>query len=117
MSFCLAFGSPALITYSLTTTILNRYWVRQQFHGLIIRAQEISRGVAYGERIKCALYLLSEEQQIPLRATQDQGWLSSLIVIPENQHCWLDLMQCPLARNSLSTRSSTSLKIILMESS
>jgi hypothetical protein len=91
MSFCLAVGSPALITYSLTVTILNRYWVRQHFHTLTARMQKNSRWARYEKRIEAARYLLEEAQQVPLRAPQYKGWLSSLIVKPENEDWWLDL--------------------------
>ena len=94
ISFCLAVGSPALITYSLVLTILNRYWIRNQFQELLERARD--RGVnnkyrAFNERVAAAQYLLQEAQQVPLRASQDQGWLSSLIVVPGNEEWWQNL--------------------------
>lgn len=91
MSFCLAVGSPALITYSLTITILNRYWVRQRFRELALRSVRSKVPARHGDYTKCvnaAQYLLSEAQQVPLRASQEKGWLSSLAVIPENIEWW-----------------------------
>jgi hypothetical protein len=49
MSFCLAVGSPAMITYSLTLTILNRYWVRERFHKLFMKAQSRAVHDKYAE--------------------------------------------------------------------
>ncbi|KAK5109262.1 hypothetical protein LTR85_003445 [Meristemomyces frigidus] len=91
MSFCLAVGSPAFVTYSLVTTILNRYWIRKQFSELQSKAHSLSirqkyRG--YEDRMRAAQYLLQEAQQVPLRASQEKGWLSSLIVIPRNDEWW-----------------------------
>src|SRR5579864_429847 len=94
MSFCLAVGSPALITYSLTLTILNRFWVRQRFNDLVRRCQGRTVSERYGgyeQRVRAAQYLLQEAQQVPLRASQERGWLSSLIVSAENQDWWLRL--------------------------
>lgn len=89
MSLLLAVGSPALITYSLSLTILNRFWIRQSFESL--RSQ--SRAVAdkypqFGDRIRSAQYLLQEAQQVSMRASQEGGWLSSLIVLNRNQRWW-----------------------------
>ncbi|EMC93630.1 hypothetical protein BAUCODRAFT_568559 [Baudoinia panamericana UAMH 10762] len=91
MSFCMALGSPALITYSLTITILNQYWAQARFRTLRDdagdeRVARRFRGIA--ERIRAALYLLREAQQVPLRASQVGGWLASLIVLPKNAVWW-----------------------------
>ena len=94
MSFCLAVGSPAFATYSLTITILNRYWVRKKFDGLLAKARGLSIRTKYREyedRVSAALYLLQESQQVPLRASQENGWLSSLIVVPGNEEWWMHL--------------------------
>jgi len=94
MSFFMAVGSPSLITFSLTLTILNRYWVRRTFEGLYKKAQSItisSRFSEYTVRVRAAQYLLQEAQQVPLRAAQDRGWLSSLLVIPGNTEWWYHL--------------------------
>ena len=91
MSLCMAVGSPALITYSLSLTILNRSWVRQQFDSLFSRARGQSvhqRFPGYADRVRAAQYLLQEAQQVPMRASQDSGWLSSLVVVGDNQKWW-----------------------------
>jgi hypothetical protein len=37
------------------------------------------------------LYLLAEAQQVPLRVTQVDHWLVSLVLAPENQNWWKNL--------------------------
>jgi hypothetical protein len=46
---------------------------------------------AFDERVAAAQYLLQEAQQVPLRASQGNGWLSSLIVVPGNEEWWQNL--------------------------
>ena len=89
MSGLLAIGSPALISYSLSLTILNRSWVRRKFvkfkkdsHGIKGRAPYIN------DRISAAGRLLCDAQQAPIRVSQQDGWLSSLIVLEGNQPFW-----------------------------
>ena len=88
MSFCLAIGSPTLITYSLSITIFNRFWVRKEFDKLRrLKPNQAKRRENfhhYESRIRASQYLLQEGQQVPLRASQEQGWLSSLLGLPEN---------------------------------
>ncbi|KAF2732487.1 hypothetical protein EJ04DRAFT_496825 [Polyplosphaeria fusca] len=95
LSLCMAVGSPALITYSLTITILNRYSLRTtKWHALHQTAMGPAvhgKYPAFSERIKAMQYLLQEAQQVPLRASQERGWLSSLIVGPKNQPWWRSL--------------------------
>ena len=94
MAFCLAVGSPALVTYSLAITILNRYWVRKRFDEPRVDARKRNVNQKYSElegRIGAAEYLLEEAQQVPLRACQERGWFSSLIVAPKNTEWWNQL--------------------------
>lgn len=44
-------------------------------------------------RIKAIQYLLQEAQQVPLRASQERGWLSSLIVGPRNHGWWRNVQR------------------------
>lgn len=44
-------------------------------------------------RIKAIQFLLQEAQQVPLRASQERGWLSSLIVGPKNQAWWRNVQR------------------------
>lgn len=94
MSLCLSVGSPALITYSLVLTILNRYSLRTRWH--VLQQTALSRAVhdKYSDfvlRVRAIQFLLQEAQQVPLRASQERGWLSSLIVSPKNQAWWRNL--------------------------
>ncbi|KAF2192980.1 hypothetical protein K469DRAFT_714999 [Zopfia rhizophila CBS 207.26] len=91
LSLCLSVGSPALITYSLVITILNRYSLRTRWHTL--HQSALSRAVHdkysdFSVRVRAIQYLLQEAQQVPLRASQEKGWLSSLVVVPKNQRWW-----------------------------
>ncbi|KAK6442915.1 hypothetical protein LTR95_000793 [Oleoguttula sp. CCFEE 5521] len=88
MAFFLALGSPALITYSLTLTILNRAWVKVQFRRLKDKASRLKTFGIYEDRVQSAMLLLQEAQQVPLRASQQNGWFSSLIVGPDNADWW-----------------------------
>ena len=89
MSLMLALGSPSLITYSLSLTILNRFWIRQRFATLRSESRAVvDRHPQFAERIQAAQYLLQEAQQVPMRASQEGGWLSSLVVLNNNQRWW-----------------------------
>lgn len=95
MSLCIALGSPSLATYSLSLTILNRYWARKQFSKLrseIRRNRNIRQTYpVIDERINAIQFLLEQAQQVPLRISQEEGWLSSLIVSGRNHNWWLNL--------------------------
>ena len=89
MSGLLAMGSPAHITYSLTLTILNRFWIRRKFADLKNDSQGVAELVPHiSNRIYAARDLLQEAQQAPIRVSQDDGWLSSLIVLQANRPFW-----------------------------
>jgi hypothetical protein len=94
----MAVGSPALITYSLTITILNRNWVRQifeslleQLKGLTDESEEFRQRLRdrLRDRLLAAQYLIQESQQVPMRASQVHGWLSSLVALDENHPWWM----------------------------
>jgi hypothetical protein len=94
MSLFMAVGSPALITYSLTLTILNRNWVRRIFESLLKQldsltnqSQEFRQKLR--DRLLAAQYLIQESQQVPMRASQVHGWLSSLVTLGENHAWWM----------------------------
>lgn len=87
----MAVGSPALITYSLTLTILNRIWIRQKFRTLLKKVETVPKDFRQdlGERIRAAQYVLQESQQVPMRVSQEDGWLSSLIALDKNHAWWM----------------------------
>ncbi|TDL21420.1 hypothetical protein BD410DRAFT_304783 [Rickenella mellea] len=89
MSGVIAVGSPALITYSLALTILNRCWIRRIFSKLMRASQGvIDLAPHVKERVDAAGEFLQDAQQAPIRVSQEDGWLSSLIVLPGNQAFW-----------------------------
>ena len=91
MSGLLAVGSPALITYSLTVTILNRSSAYRRFEKLRsdgFASKAYQRYPGLPKTIKEARYLMQEMQQMPMRVYQDEGWLSSLVMLPENFSWW-----------------------------
>jgi hypothetical protein len=87
----MAVGSPALITYSLTLTILNRIWVRGKFGSLLDKPDDLPRNLHQGlrKRLRAAQYLLQESQQVAMRVSQVDGWLSSLIALDDNHAWWM----------------------------
>ncbi|KAF7344030.1 hypothetical protein MVEN_01692500 [Mycena venus] len=94
LSGCLAVGSPALATYSLTLTALNRWYISRQFQKLKDMARNLKDArPEYGymvERVDSAAFILQEVQQCPMRANQRDGALASLIVFgdPGLQDFW-----------------------------
>lgn len=77
----MALGSPMMITFSLMITILNQHWLRAHFRNLETHGP--MRGT-----IKNARMFLQESQQVPLRLSQDDGSLGSLIVLADNEIWW-----------------------------
>ncbi|KAI1367028.1 hypothetical protein F5Y08DRAFT_337099 [Xylaria arbuscula] len=101
MSFCYAVGSPMLITYSLATTILNQHWLRGKFRKLEGSERPLS------QTSKNARIFLQESQQLPLRLSQENGSLASLILLPDNADWWEKLKT-----NILLTRRGVTLSLI-----
>ncbi|KAI0393993.1 hypothetical protein F5Y17DRAFT_476227 [Xylariaceae sp. FL0594] len=101
MSFCYAVGSPMLITYSLATTILNQHWLRQKF----LKLESSDRPLHLTS--KNVRIFLQESQQLPLRLSQEDGSLASLIVLPENADWWEKLKI-----NILLTRRGVTLALV-----
>ncbi|KAJ6589768.1 hypothetical protein B0H19DRAFT_924057 [Mycena capillaripes] len=80
MSMLLNVGSPTLGAYSLILTLLNTYWIRQRFsHISYPNAQNARR-------------ILNALQQAALKVSTDDGLLASLILLPENNLWWSDLI-------------------------
>ncbi|KAJ7784477.1 hypothetical protein B0H16DRAFT_1492644 [Mycena metata] len=81
MSVILALGSPCLAAYSLTLTVLNSKWLAQQF-----------ANIRYPNGRYAAL-VLSSLQQTPVMVTTEGGLLASLVVLPENDSWWTELVE------------------------
>jgi hypothetical protein len=80
MSVLLNVGSPTLGAYSLLLTLLNSRWVAHRFSN-----------ISY-PNADSAARILSSLQQVPLKVTTADGLLASLIILPENNEWWSDLL-------------------------
>ncbi|KAI1915561.1 hypothetical protein LOZ65_005464 [Ophidiomyces ophidiicola] len=89
MSLCIALGSPAMITYSLTITMLNRYWVRREFRFLLGSLRRHTR-LRYKRQICAVQYFLAEVQQVPLQLPSDFNVLRQHLQ-PEMEKSWTRL--------------------------
>jgi len=76
ISMLLAVGSPTLAAYSLFLTSLNGSYVASRF-----------AGITY-PNAHHAVRLLAGLQQVPLRISDDDGQLASLVVLPANDKWW-----------------------------
>ncbi|KAF9261139.1 hypothetical protein L218DRAFT_946325 [Marasmius fiardii PR-910] len=76
----LAVGSPTIAAYSVVITVLNGRWVYRLFSAYTYpNTQHAAR-------------ILSSLQQSPLRVNLDGFLLSSLVVLPENDDWWSELV-------------------------
>ncbi|KAK7018898.1 hypothetical protein R3P38DRAFT_1277701 [Favolaschia claudopus] len=80
MTILLNVGSPTLATYSLMLTLLNTRWVKLRFSKITYPNSDT------------VAHILSKLQQVPLQISEDGGLLASLIVLPENDVWWCDLL-------------------------
>ncbi|KAG2344915.1 hypothetical protein BDR05DRAFT_982310 [Suillus weaverae] len=76
MSAILTVGSPVLAGYSMILTILNARWISRRFENVSF------------PNARHAVRILMSLQQSPLRITNEDSLLSSLIVLPENDDWW-----------------------------
>ncbi|KAG1788940.1 uncharacterized protein HD556DRAFT_1495779 [Suillus plorans] len=76
MSAILTIGSPLLAGYSMILTILNARWISRRFENVSF------------PNAKHAVRILISLQQTPLKITNEDSLLSSLIVLPENDDWW-----------------------------
>jgi len=77
----LTLGSPTLAAYSLALTVLNGRWVAKLF---TTWNYHNSRNAAR---------ILNTLQQAPLKVTTDAALLASLVVLPENDKWWAELVE------------------------
>ncbi|KAG2143384.1 uncharacterized protein EDB93DRAFT_584706 [Suillus bovinus] len=76
MSAILTVGSPVLAGYSMILTILNANWISRRFEDISF------------PNTKDAVRILISLQQSPLRITNEDSLLSSLVVLPQNDEWW-----------------------------
>lgn len=81
MSMLLTVGSPVLGAYSLALTVLNTQWIARRFSGFKY------------PNVKLAVRALSSLQQVPLQISAEHGVLASVVVLPENDEWWAELME------------------------
>ncbi|KAH8822277.1 hypothetical protein DL96DRAFT_1470755 [Flagelloscypha sp. PMI_526] len=88
ISGAMALGSPVMVTYSLVLTTLNRNYVQNIFNRM--RREEKAKNVQSGikENLKTVPFILGEVQHAPIRVSQRDSWLSSLICLEENVPFW-----------------------------
>ncbi|KAF8798524.1 hypothetical protein BYT27DRAFT_7203011 [Phlegmacium glaucopus] len=79
-SVILTLGSPTLAAYSLALTVLNGRWVARCF------AQYTYPNV------RNAIRILSSLQQSPLEIETKDGLLASLVILPQNDEWWSELV-------------------------
>ncbi|KAJ7458902.1 hypothetical protein FB451DRAFT_1341767 [Mycena latifolia] len=80
MSILLNVGSPTLAAYSVTLTVLNSRWIYRLFSG-----------ISYPSA-KNAARVLNNLQQFPFEVSWDGYVLASLVVLPENDEWWSELL-------------------------
>jgi hypothetical protein len=80
VSVLLTVGSPALAGYSLALTVLNGRWIARHF------------GAYDYPNIRYAVQILTSLQQSPLTVTNTDSLLASLVVLPENDEWWRELL-------------------------
>ncbi|KAJ7062012.1 hypothetical protein C8F01DRAFT_122403 [Mycena amicta] len=80
MSMLLAVGSPTLAAYSLALTVLNDYYIAERFSHL-----------SY-PNVRHAVSILSSLQQSAIQVVTDETLLASLVVLPENDEWWSELV-------------------------
>ncbi|PPR04300.1 hypothetical protein CVT26_004055 [Gymnopilus dilepis] len=79
-SVLLTVGSPTLATYSLSLTLLNGRWIAQLF------------SKHHYPNAQKAMRILSSLQQSPLRVITEDALLASLVVLPQNDEWWSELL-------------------------
>ncbi|KAJ7176500.1 hypothetical protein C8R46DRAFT_1346538 [Mycena filopes] len=75
----LSVGSPTLAAYSLALTVLNGHWIARRFSPF-----------SY-PNLRHAVQILSRLQQTPVRIARG-SMLASLVVLPENNQWWAELV-------------------------
>ncbi|KAJ7139089.1 hypothetical protein C8R44DRAFT_301108 [Mycena epipterygia] len=80
VSVLLTVGSPTLAAYSLALTVLNGRWISKRFAHL-----------SY-PNVRNAVKILSSLQQSSFHVVTSESLLASLIVLPENDEWWVELV-------------------------
>ena len=98
----LTVGSPTLAAFSLAITALNTRWAYNRFSAINYPNS--------GNAAKALVYL----QQIPLRLTTRDGFLASLIVLPENDDWWECLAERLEQTHTWTVATATSIAWVII---
>jgi hypothetical protein len=101
-SMLLTLGSPILAAYSLTLTVLNGRWITQLFSNYRYT------------NVKNAVRILSSSQQSPLRVDTDDVLLASLIMLPQNDEWWAELVVWLDYTHTWSISAATSIAWVII---
>jgi hypothetical protein len=98
----LTLGSPTLAAYSLALTVLNGRWIAQLFSKYRY------------PNAKNAVRILSSLQQSPLRVDTDDVLLASLIMLPQNDEWWEELVVWLEYPHTWSISAATSIAWVII---
>ncbi|GLB41079.1 hypothetical protein LshimejAT787_0902940 [Lyophyllum shimeji] len=102
VSMFLTVGSPILAAYSLALTVLNGRWIARRFSSYTY------------PNTRFAVQILSSLQQSPLKIATDNSLLASLIVLPENDEWWHELVVWLDYTHSWSISAVTSIAWVII---
>jgi len=102
MSAILTVGSPVLAGYSMILTILNARWISRRFENLSFPNT--------GDAVRILISL----QQTPLRITNEDSLLSSLVVLPENDDWWPAVAEFLNYNHTWSIASATAIAWVIV---
>ena len=101
-SMLLTLGSPTLAAYSLASTVLNGRWIAQLFS-------------KYGyPNVKSVVRILCSLQQSPLHIDTDDVLLASLIMLPQNDEWWAELVVWLEYTHTWSISAATSIAWVII---
>ena len=101
-SMLLTLGSPTLAAYSLALTVLNSRWIAQLFSKYRY------------PNVKKAARILSGLQQSPLQVDTDDVLLASLIMLPQNDAWWEELVVWFEHTHTWSISAATSIAWVII---
>ena len=98
----LTMGSPTLAAYSLALTVLNTRWATKLFTSCDYHNS------------RHAAIILNNLQQAPLKVTTDAALLASLVVLPENDEWWAELVVWLNFTHTWSLSAATSIAWVII---
>ena len=101
-SVLLTVGSPTLAAYSLALTVLNGRWIARVFARYTY------------PNVRNAIRILSSLQQLPLEIETKDGLLASLVVLPENDKWWSELVEWIDHTHTWSISAATSIAWVVI---